>query len=156
MATTLAPPQLEAHHRTSIRQLIDSYAHCADRRLADDQMALFTENAHFVVFMKGEGTAPSQEMFSRESLRPVLEGLQAYTHTTHFNGQSIINIDPNGNTAHGETYCAAHHLFQKDGTRYVMVAHLRYHDKIECFSGTWLFAERKLYLDWSETRASNI
>jgi hypothetical protein len=33
-----------------------------------------------------------------------------------------------------------------------MVAHLRYRDAIVKEKGTWLFAERRLYLDWAETR----
>ena len=32
----------EAADRLAIRELIDAYAHCADRRDAKDQMALFT------------------------------------------------------------------------------------------------------------------
>ncbi len=33
-----------------------------------------------------------------------------------------------------------------------MVAYLRYRDTIVKEGGTWLFAERRLYLDWAETR----
>jgi hypothetical protein len=33
-----------------------------------------------------------------------------------------------------------------------MVANLRYRDTIVREQGTWLFAERRLYLDWAETR----
>jgi len=39
----------EAADRLSIRELVESYAHCADRRDAKGQMALFTPDAHFVV-----------------------------------------------------------------------------------------------------------
>jgi hypothetical protein len=35
----------EAADRLAIRELIDAYAHCADRRDAKGQMALFTEDA---------------------------------------------------------------------------------------------------------------
>ena len=34
----------EAADRIAIRELIDAYAHCADRRDARGQMALFTED----------------------------------------------------------------------------------------------------------------
>ena len=37
---TISPP--EAADRLAIRELIDAYAYCADRRDAHDQMALFT------------------------------------------------------------------------------------------------------------------
>jgi hypothetical protein len=35
-----------------------------------------------------------------------------------------------------------------------MVASLRYHDAFVKRDGRWLFAERKLYVDWTETRPS--
>jgi hypothetical protein len=34
----------EAADRLAIRELVDAYAHCADRRDATGQMALFTED----------------------------------------------------------------------------------------------------------------
>ena len=52
--TPLSPE--EAADRLAIRELIDAYAHCADRRDADGQKALFTEDTHFVVYMNGAGT----------------------------------------------------------------------------------------------------
>src|SRR5277367_5445385 len=39
----------EAGDRLAIRELIDAYSHCADRRDAEGQMSLFTVDAHFVV-----------------------------------------------------------------------------------------------------------
>jgi hypothetical protein len=46
-------------------------------------------------------------------------------------------------------------IFTKDGERRLMVASLRYHDSFLRLDGTWLFAERKLYMDWTEARASH-
>ena len=40
--------------RLAIRELFDAYAHCADRRDAEGQKALFTEDTHFVVYMGGK------------------------------------------------------------------------------------------------------
>jgi hypothetical protein len=39
----------EAGDRRAIRELFDRYPHCADRRDAKGQMALFTDDTHFVV-----------------------------------------------------------------------------------------------------------
>ncbi|KAK5988435.1 hypothetical protein PT974_12590 [Cladobotryum mycophilum] len=147
---------VESRDRLAIRQLIDRYAQCADRRLAEEQMALFTHNAHFMVFMGGQGQPVTQELHTREDLRPVFEALRAYTHTMHFNGHSTMTIGADGNTASGESYCIAHHIIDKDGQRTVFVAHLRYHDVVKKQAdGAWLFAERKLFLDWSESRPIN-
>jgi hypothetical protein len=55
----------------------------------------------------------------------------------------------------GESYCIAHHLFTEDGERKLMVAWLRYGDTFVKIDGTWLFAERSLYVDWTETRPSH-
>ncbi len=49
MTPTITPE--EAADRLAIRELIDAYAHCADRRDANGQMALFTEDTAFHVFI---------------------------------------------------------------------------------------------------------
>jgi hypothetical protein len=41
----------EAADRLAIRELIEAYAHCADRRDAKGQMSLFTPDTHFIVYM---------------------------------------------------------------------------------------------------------
>jgi hypothetical protein len=40
--------------RLAIRELVEAYAHCADRRDAKGQMALFTADTHFVVYMNAK------------------------------------------------------------------------------------------------------
>jgi len=42
----------EAADRLAIRELVDAYARCADRRDAEGQKALFTPDTHFVVYIK--------------------------------------------------------------------------------------------------------
>ena len=142
----------EQADRLAIRELIDAYARCADRRDADGQKALFTDDTHFVVHMDGQGSEPTQVLEGREALTPVFAALNAYQATMHFNGQSTIALD--GDRATGETYCIAHHLFTDEGARNLMVAWLRYADMFVKVDGAWLFAERKLYVDWTETRPS--
>jgi hypothetical protein len=139
-----------AADRLAIRELIDAYAHCADRRDAEGQKALFTVDTRFIVYMAGEGSSPTDDLRGRESLTPVFENLNAYDATTHFNGQSTIVLD--GNRATGESYCLAHHLSTEDGVRSLMIASLRYLDAFVKQDGTWRFAERRLYVDWTETR----
>jgi hypothetical protein len=77
----------EAADRVAIRELIDAYAHCADRRDADGQMALFAADTHFVVYMAGRSSEPSMELHSRAELAPVFDDLNRYVATTHFNGR---------------------------------------------------------------------
>jgi hypothetical protein len=148
--TELTPA--EAADRLAIRELFDAYAHCADRRDAEGQKSLFTADTRFAVYMGGEGSEPTYVLEGREALTPVFADLNRYEATTHFNGQSTVTID--GDRATGESYTIAHHLFSEDGNRKIMIASLRYLDAFAKIDGGWYFAERKLRLDWSETRPS--
>src|SRR6202034_3190953 len=139
----------EAADRLAIRELVEAYAHCADHRDAKGQMALFTPDAHFVVYMNANVPTPSQELHSREELAPVFADLNKYAATMHLLGQTtILTLTPDKGT--GETYCMPHHLTIKDGNRRLMIAALRYMDTFAKTDSTWLFAERRLYVDWME------
>jgi len=142
----------EAADRLAIRELVDAYAHCADRREAKAQMSLFTEDAHFVVYMNAKEPTPSQELHSREALAPVFAELNRYDATTHFVGQSTI-FTLTGERSTGETYCLAHHITIDGDKRRLMIASLRYLDTFVKMDGSWLFAERLLFVDWLEERS---
>jgi len=72
---TISPT--EAADRLAIRELVEVYAHCADRRDAEGQMSLFTADTHFVVYMNTRIRRP-QELHSREALAPVFAELNKY------------------------------------------------------------------------------
>ena len=147
---TISPT--ETADRLAIRELVEAYAHCADRRDARGQMALFTEDTHFVVYMNAKDPKPSQELHSRDALAPVFDDLNKYAATMHFVGQSTI-LMLSGDRATGEAYTLAHHLTVAGAKRSLMIAALRYSDKFVKIDGAWLFAERLLYVDWIEERA---
>ena len=148
--TSISPE--EAADRLSIRELVEGYAHCADRRDAKGQMALFTADTHFVVYMDAKDPKPTQELRSRESLAPVFADLNKYAATQHFVGQSTI-LTLTADRATGEAYTMAHHLTIEGEKRRLMIAALRYDDTFAKKDGVWLFSERKLYVDWIEERA---
>ena len=148
--TTISPA--EAADRLAIRELVEAYAHCADRRDAKGQMSLFTLDTHFVVFMNAKDPTPSQELQSREALAPVFADLNKYDATTHFVGQTTI-FTLTSDRATGEAYCLAHHVTVEGGKRRLMLASLRYLDTFVKLDGAWLFSERLLYVDWLEERA---
>ena len=152
MSKHLAISPTEAADRLAIRELVEAYAHCADRRDAKGQMALFTTDTHFVVYMNAQDPKPSQELHSREALAPVFDDLNKYATTMHFVGQSTI-LTLSGDRATGETYTLAHHLTVTGEKRRMMIAALRYDDTFAKQDGAWLFAERKLYVDWLEERS---
>jgi len=142
----------EAADRLAIRELVEAYAHCADRRDAKGQMELFTEDTHFVVYMDAKDPRPTQELHSRAALAPVFADLNQYAATMHFVGQSTI-LTLSEDRATGEAYTIAHHLTVAGAQRSLMIAMLRYGDSFVKKNGGWLFAERKLYVDWIEQRA---
>jgi ketosteroid isomerase-like protein len=142
----------EAADRLAIRELVETYAHCADRRDANGQMSLFTEETHFVVYMNAKDPKPSQELRSREALAPVFADLNKYAATMHFVGQSTI-LTLTGDRATGEAYTLAHHLTIGGEKRQLMIAALRYLDTFVKIDGAWFFAERLLYVDWLEERS---
>jgi hypothetical protein len=146
---TISPS--EAADRLAIRELVEAYAHCADRRDAKGQMALFTADTHFVVYMNAKDPKPPQELYSREALAPVFADLNQYAATMHFLGQTTI-LRLTGDRGTGETYCMPHHLTIEGKNRRLMIAALRYYDTFVKMDGAWLFAERLLYVDWIEER----
>ena len=141
-----------AADRLAIRELVEGYAHCADRRDAKGQIALFTPDTHFVVYMNAKDPKPSQELHSRGALATVFADLNKYAATMHFVGQSTI-LTLTADRGTGEAYCLAHHLTTEDEKRQLMVAALRYYDTFVKVDGAWMFAERLLYVDWIEERA---
>jgi hypothetical protein len=146
---TISPE--EAADRLAIRELVEAYAHCADRRDAKGQMALFTPDTHFVVYMNSKDPTPSQELHSREALAPVFADLNQYAATMHFLGQTtILTLARDRGTV--ESYCMPHHLTIAGEKRRLMIAALRYMDSFVKTDGAWLFAERRLYVDWIEER----
>ncbi len=140
----------EAADRLAIRELVDGYAYCADRRDAGGQMGLFTNDADFVVYMDSRNPLPTRQLRGRDALAPVFDELNVYEATMHFNGQSTTVLD--GDHASGVTYCLAHHVKVEGPERSLMIASIRYLDTFVKHHGTWFFSQRKLMVDWTETR----
>lgn len=136
--------------RLAIRELVDAYAYCADRRDAGGQMALFAEDSDFQVYMDIDNPTATQHLKGRAALAPVFAELNAYEATMHFNGQSTTVLD--GEHAVGLAYCLAHHVRVEGSERTLMIAAIRYLDTYVKHNGSWYFSQRKLMVDWIETR----
>ena len=83
--TDLTPT--EQADRLAIRELVDAYAYCADQRDAEGPEVAVHRDRHFVVYMEGLGSEPTQVLDGREALTPVFDDLNRYHATMHFNGQ---------------------------------------------------------------------
>ena len=135
----------EIADRLAIRELVDAYAHCADRRDVEGQMSLFTADTEFLVYMDSRNAVPTQAIRGRDDLRPVFENLCTYEATTHFNGQSTVTWEQDSAT--GVSYCLAHHVKVDGPSRSLMIASIRYLDHFVKMDGHWYFRQRKL-MDW--------
>ena len=145
-----------ASQRDAIRELVDRYAHHADRRQPQEQAAVFTADATVLVYEGDPNvTAPVQTVSGRDELATTFAGLIArYDATTYLNGQCTIERTGPANAV-GETYCMAYHLLHEDGQRILLTMSIRYLDSFENTGGEWLIAERKLIIDWTDRRPSN-
>jgi hypothetical protein len=111
----------EAADRLAIRELVEAYAHYADRRDAKEQMSPFTSDTHFVVYRMPKIRRPHRSYTrARRSLQSS-RTLNKYDATAHFAGQSTI-FTLTGDRATGEAYCLAHDVKVDGGKRRLMVA----------------------------------
>jgi SnoaL-like domain len=140
----------ETADRLAIRELIDAYAYCADRRDVAGQLALFTEDTELVVFADSRNPEPTQRFRGRAALVPVFDELKNYRATMHFNGQSRTRV--NGARASAVTYCLVHELAVDDTAHTRMIAALRYLDSLVKKDGKWFIRQRQVAVDWIETR----
>jgi SnoaL-like domain len=127
MSTHTGISVLELADRLAIRELIETYARCADRRDEKGWMALFASDAHFAVYMNGRDATPSPELHSRDALGPIFAHFTQYDSTTHFVGQSTLFTLSN-DRATGEAYVLAHHITLNAAGRQLNLASIRYND----------------------------
>jgi hypothetical protein len=143
----------EVGDRLAIRELVDAWAHYADRRLPRQQAELFVPDGTVAVYTSDTGTSEDvQQIQGHDALAESFLVLNNYEYTTHFNGQSTITLD--GASATGESYCLAHHVWVQDGQRQLMVMAIRYLDTFTKTDGVWRFASRILIIDRSDQRPS--
>ena len=84
MATHLKMSAEEGADRLAIRELLfDAYAHCADlQRRRQGQMALFTPDTRFLVYMDSCFEQPTQELHGWSRAAPVFVNPNTYQVTT--------------------------------------------------------------------------
>jgi hypothetical protein len=146
-------PSVEVAARVALRLLVDTYARDVDRRDTAAVADLFSAQGRLIAhFYTGpDGTTPVRSGRT-EIAAALVAGLERYLGTTHVVGGQVVELDPDGAHARGETVCLAHHIYERDGARRLLVMAVRYQDEYVCESGTWRFAERQLRLEWRDDR----
>ena len=134
--------------RIELRDLVQTYAHGADRRRPDIVAGCFLPDGSLYTDL---GNGRRGERHGREEIATALKGLERYRVTTHLVANQLVRVD--GDTAEGETYCVAHHIYEKDGVDRDKVMSIRYVDAYERTDEGWRIRTRTLNLDSTEDRA---
>jgi len=133
--------------RLALRLLVDTYAHHVDRADAEAVAGLFSAQGRLVAhFHYRRDGSPIVRTGRAEITAALVAGWAPYLATTHVVGGQVVDV--HGDRAQGETVCLAHHVYERDGVRRLLVMAVRYADDYVCESGVWRFAERQLRLDW--------
>ena len=139
--------------RLALRDLVDTYARDVDRGDTAAVAGLFSEQGMLVAhFHTARDGTPNVRRGRAEIGEALVAGLAPYLATTHVVGGQVLEADAEGGRARGETVCLAHHVYERDGGRRLLVMAVRYQDEYVCESGEWRFAERQLRLDWRDDR----
>jgi hypothetical protein len=163
MTGRLSPTdELRMADRLALREIVEAYASCADRRTFPSLAMLFTPDGVLAGYNGQPGEVdPAFVRTGRDQIERAMHGLLKYEITSHVLGQQSLAFDPQDrDAATGETYCLAHHLYTDgdlchdgdDSPRLNRVMSIRYLDCYRRLDGAWLIAERRLAIDWVETR----
>jgi uncharacterized protein (TIGR02246 family) len=128
----------------ALRKLAQLYARAVDRRDAELFLSLFADDAELESHI---ATWRGKEQLAQIPVRMRTR----YDKTLHTVMNQQVAIE--GDSAEGETYCIAYHLFPpKDGKQQRLDMYIRYQDRFVRQDGAWKFARRKLDVQWIETK----
>ena len=140
--------------RETLADLAAEYARCVDRGDPEGVAACFAPDGVLRIVNLAEGGKVKGERRGRDEIVRAISRM-SYDATFHFVGQQQVEVD--GDTATGETYCTAHHLTIPDdggpATDYIMF--IRYQNQFVHLDEGWRFAVRELNIDWTETRLAD-
>ncbi len=132
--------------RLELRELVDRYAQAVDRTDAAGVAALFVEDGTLATWLdptSSEGTGQRQ---GRAAIAAAIRGMARYVATHHTVSSASVAVD--GDTATGETRCAAHHLEDTPAGRRDTVLYIRYLDTFARDRDGWRFRRREVRVQW--------
>ncbi|WP_078324560.1 nuclear transport factor 2 family protein [Mycobacteroides salmoniphilum] len=137
--------------RLAIQDLVARYASAADSRDVDTLVGLFSTDAELVrppaLLRRGDSAALQGRQAIADSIVAALAPLHA---TYHLLGQQSAIV--NGDTATGEVYCMAHHIYLRGDEHRDNVLAVRYLDTYERGPTGWVFTRREPVVVFSEDR----
>jgi hypothetical protein len=140
--------------RAALRDLAERYAAGVDRRDTELFLSAFDpERGSLLVFEPSEAPEPRGTRRGTGELAAVIRQISRYDRTFHHVGNS--RYDVTGDRASGEVYCIAHHVTagtDADEGRTDHVMYIRYRDAYERGVHGWRIVERRVLVDWTDTR----
>ena len=126
--------------RFALRELAERYARAVDRRDWALAEQLFSAACVLV--------GPGYELLGRDGILAGLRRIERYDATQHSVHNQLVELA--GERASAETYCTAHHLYERGGRRRKLSWGIRYQDRCVREGGVWRYERRELLLDWSQ------
>lgn len=138
--------------RDALWALALGYARSVDRGDGGAFLAVFAPDAELSVHNPPDAEATGVYR-GHDELARIPPRMARFRATFHFLGQADYQLA--GDEPTGEVYCTAHHRSsdEEDPTDYVMF--IRYRDRYRRHGGEWRIAERRVLVDWTETRPVN-
>jgi len=132
------PSSLE--DRVALQELSARYARAVDRR----------DYAAFVALFASDGVlcGPGYEMKAHAEIDKGIRLIEQYETTQHCVHNQLVDV--RGDTASGETYCVARHVYTRDGMKRKLDMGVRYQDQYRRDAGAWRLTRRELVLDWTQ------
>jgi uncharacterized protein (TIGR02246 family) len=126
--------------RLALQELAARYARAVDRRDYAAFSALFTAD--------GVLHGPGYAMRAHGEIEKGIRLIERYESTQHCVHQQLVDV--RGDTATGETYCVARHVYSRDGIARKLDMGIRYLDEYVRSDREWRFRRRELVLDWTQ------
>ena len=125
----------------AIQRLMYLYARCADRKDYTGFAEVFCEDAVFDY--KGNPVTPYS------AIEKMMHALEQYTTTAH----QVHNVfyEVKGDSAEGETYCLASHLYDSADGEMKLDMGIIYRDLLRRTEAGWRIAHREFDLLWTQT-----
>ena len=145
-------PADETEDQRALYNLVLRYAQAVDRRDYAAFEKIFTEDGTLAGY-RGDPES-TDSLFGYDGLAAIQEGLRGierFEKTFHLVGNGLFDVA--GDEAQGESYCTAHHIYEKDGAQWDRTMAIRYQDRFVRRKGRWWLLERALWIDFERDAA---
>ncbi len=130
----------EIEEKLRIYELSYRYAAAVDHRDFDGFVMLFTDDG---LLMSDDFT-----LQGRKDIRQTIQNITEFKLTQHHVNNILVDIQ--GDSAKGEVYCLANHLYVKEDETRKLDWGIRYQDEYVKEEGDWLIKRRQLVVDWQQ------